>query len=56
MTEPTRKHGKKGGLTLRFTSQNRTQTARTGVQLAFIAGRQFCRWTTDARNVSVIKH
>lgn len=51
-----RKHGKKGTLTLRIAAANRTQTARTGVQLAFLPGRRFCRWTTDARSVAVIKH
>lgn len=51
-----RKHGKKGSLTLRFTAPNRTQAARTGVQLSFIPGRQACRWTTDARQAVVIKH
>ena len=51
-----RKHGKKGTLTLRFAAANRTKTARTGVQLAFLPGRQFCRWTTDERRVAVIKH
>ena len=51
-----RKHGKKGVLTPRFAAENRTQSNRTGVQLAFVAGRQACRWTTDARKTLVIKH
>ena len=51
-----RKHGKKGSVTLRLTAGNRTQTARTGVKLSFVAGRQICRWTIDARQAVVIKH
>lgn len=56
MREPMRKHGKKGALMLRFAVENRTQSARTGVQLSFVPNRQACRWTTDARQAVVIKH
>ncbi|TPW20967.1 MAG: hypothetical protein FD126_1158 [Elusimicrobia bacterium] len=51
-----RKHGKKGTLTSRFGAEIGNRTGRQGVQLAFIADRQFCRWTTEARRAVVIKH
>jgi hypothetical protein len=51
-----RKHGKKGALTHRFGAQIGNRTGRPGVQLAFLADRRFCRWTTEARRAVVIKH
>lgn len=51
-----RKHGKKGILTLRFAAELGRRSARPGVQLAFVADRRFCRWTTDERRPAAVRH
>lgn len=56
MREPMRKHGKKGTLTLKFGTEIGNRPERAGVQLAFVSGRRFCRWTTGTRRAAVIKH